>query len=116
MLRRRFKIILNRCKAEALGFEQTFQMLPGVDYSPCAQHPVCIDQSGKRQPAHLIGNAERGRNDVRKYPEPMSQYELSLAGDFAVAGQNDIHTVKEWIDLKEFDNGCKMALTLATME
>ncbi len=32
------------------------------------------------------------------------------------AGQNDIHTVKEWVDLKEFDNGCKMALTLATME
>jgi tripeptide aminopeptidase len=32
------------------------------------------------------------------------------------AGQNEIHTVKEWVDLKEFDNGCKMALALATME
>jgi tripeptide aminopeptidase len=32
------------------------------------------------------------------------------------AGQNEIHTVKEWVDLKEFDHGCQMALTLATME
>src|SRR5204863_9481658 len=32
------------------------------------------------------------------------------------AGQNEIHTVKEWVDLKEFENGCRMALALATME
>jgi tripeptide aminopeptidase len=31
------------------------------------------------------------------------------------AGQNEIHTVKEWVDLKEFENGCRMALALATM-
>ncbi len=32
------------------------------------------------------------------------------------AGQNDIHTIKEWVDLKEFESGCRLALALATME
>ncbi|MFO0938103.1 MAG: M20/M25/M40 family metallo-hydrolase [Gemmataceae bacterium] len=31
------------------------------------------------------------------------------------AGQNEIHTVKEFVDLNEFDNGCRLALALATM-
>jgi tripeptide aminopeptidase len=30
------------------------------------------------------------------------------------AGQNDIHTVKEWVDLKEFAEGCRLAVILAT--
>ena len=30
------------------------------------------------------------------------------------AGQNDIHTVKEWVDLVEFEAGCQLALALAT--
>ena len=30
------------------------------------------------------------------------------------AGQNDIHTIKEWVDLVEFDAGCQVALALAT--
>jgi tripeptide aminopeptidase len=32
------------------------------------------------------------------------------------AGQVDPHTVDEWVDLDEFDNACKLALALATME
>lgn len=32
------------------------------------------------------------------------------------AGQNDIHTVKEWIDLNEFDAACQLAVILATQE
>ena len=32
------------------------------------------------------------------------------------AGQNDIHTVKEWVDLAEFENAVKLAFLLATME
>jgi tripeptide aminopeptidase len=31
------------------------------------------------------------------------------------AGQNEIHTVKEWVDLVEFEAGCKLALAAATM-
>jgi len=31
------------------------------------------------------------------------------------AGQNDIHTVLEWVDLDEFADGCRLALALATM-
>ena len=32
------------------------------------------------------------------------------------AGQNEIHTVKEWVDLKEFEAGCKFALAIAVAE
>ena len=32
------------------------------------------------------------------------------------AGQNDIHTVKEWVDLNEFEAGVKLAYALATGE
>lgn len=32
------------------------------------------------------------------------------------AGQNEIHTVKEFVDLTEFESGCRLALALATME
>jgi tripeptide aminopeptidase len=31
------------------------------------------------------------------------------------AGQNDIHTVKEWVDLVEFEAGCHLAVELATL-
>ena len=30
------------------------------------------------------------------------------------AGQNDIHTIKEWVDLVEFEAGCRVALAAAT--
>ncbi len=32
------------------------------------------------------------------------------------AGQHEIHTVKEWIDLDQFDDGCRLAVALATVE
>src|SRR6185369_14597700 len=32
------------------------------------------------------------------------------------AGQNEIHTVKEFVDLAEFESGCRLALALATMD
>ncbi len=32
------------------------------------------------------------------------------------AGQNEIHTVKEYVDLKEFEAGCRLAVALATKE
>jgi acetylornithine deacetylase/succinyl-diaminopimelate desuccinylase-like protein len=31
------------------------------------------------------------------------------------AGQNDAHTVDEWIDLSQFDAACRLAYGLATM-
>ena len=30
------------------------------------------------------------------------------------AGQNEIHTVKEYVDLAEFESGCRLAVALAT--
>ena len=32
------------------------------------------------------------------------------------AGQNEIHTVKEYVDLAEFESGCRLALALAAGE
>jgi tripeptide aminopeptidase len=32
------------------------------------------------------------------------------------AGQVEPHTVDEWVDLEQFDNACKLAFTLATMQ
>lgn len=32
------------------------------------------------------------------------------------AGQNEVHTIKEYVDLKEFANGCRIAVALATLE
>lgn len=32
------------------------------------------------------------------------------------AGQNEIHTVKEFVDLAEFESGCRLALALATTD
>ena len=32
------------------------------------------------------------------------------------AGQNEIHTVKEFVDLSEFESGCRLALALAAGE
>jgi tripeptide aminopeptidase len=32
------------------------------------------------------------------------------------AGQNEIHTAKEYVDLTEFESGCRLALALAARE
>lgn len=31
------------------------------------------------------------------------------------AGQNEVHTINEWIDLKQYENACALAVELATM-
>ena len=32
------------------------------------------------------------------------------------AGQYEIHTIKEYVDVSEFANGCRLAVALATLE
>ena len=32
------------------------------------------------------------------------------------AGQYEIHTMNEYVDLQEFANGCRLAVALATLE
>jgi tripeptide aminopeptidase len=32
------------------------------------------------------------------------------------AGQNEVHTVKEHVDLPEFATGCRLAVAMATLE
>ena len=39
-----------------------------------------------------------------------------LCGAAIGAGQNEVHTVKEYVDLAEFANGCRLAVALATAE
>ncbi|CAN5144733.1 M20/M25/M40 family metallo-hydrolase [soil metagenome] len=75
--------------------------------SPVVKMAIAAAKSLKLKPATKITNGGLDANWMVKHGIPTVTFG---------AGQNDIHTVKEWIDLKEFDHGCKMALTLATME
>jgi len=68
---------------------------------------IAAAKSLKLKPATKVTNGGLDANWMVKHGIPTVTFG---------AGQNDIHTVKEWVDLKEFDNGCRMALTLATMD
>jgi tripeptide aminopeptidase len=75
--------------------------------SAVAKMAIAAAKSLKLKPSTKVTNGGLDANWMVKHGIPT----VTMG-----AGQNDIHTVKEWVDLKEFDNGCKMALALATME
>ena len=58
-----------------------------------------------REPATKVTNGGLDANWIVKHGVPT----VTLG-----AGQNDIHTVKEWVDVPEFLEGCKLAVALAT--
>src|SRR5262245_20128054 len=60
-----------------------------------------------REPLLVIGNGGLDANWLVKHKVPTVTFG---------AGQNEIHTVDEWVDLDEFVRGCQMALALATAE
>jgi tripeptide aminopeptidase len=75
--------------------------------SPVMKMAVAAAKSLKLKPHAKVTNGGLDANWMVKHGIPT----VTMG-----AGQNEIHTVKEWVDLKEFANGCKMALALATME
>jgi tripeptide aminopeptidase len=58
-----------------------------------------------RDPATKVTNGGLDANWMVKHGVPT----VTLG-----AGQNDIHTVKEWVDVPEFLEGCRVAVALAT--
>jgi tripeptide aminopeptidase len=58
-----------------------------------------------REPVVRVANGGLDANWVVKHGIPVATFG---------AGQNDIHTVKEWVDLAEFEAGCRLAVELAT--
>lgn len=59
------------------------------------------------KPAIVFSNGELDANWFVKHGVPT----VTIG-----AGQCEIHTIKEYVDLAEFANGCRLALALATLE
>jgi tripeptide aminopeptidase len=77
------------------------------DDSPVAQRVAAAVRAVGREPNLRVTNGGLDANWMVKHGIPTVTFG---------AGQNEIHTVKEFVDLTEFESGCRLALALATME
>jgi tripeptide aminopeptidase len=76
------------------------------DGSPVALRAIDAIESLGRTANLRVANGGLDANWMVKHGIPTATFG---------AGQNDIHTVKEWIDLPEFEAGVRLAVTLATI-
>jgi tripeptide aminopeptidase len=74
--------------------------------TPVVKHAVSAVKSIGGEPNCRVSNGGLDANWIVKHGIPTITFG---------AGQNEIHTVKEWVDLKEFVRGCQLAVALATM-
>ena len=77
------------------------------DDSPAVKHAKRAAESMGLKPKTLFSNGGLDANWFVKYGLPT----VTIG-----AGQYDIHTIKEWINLPEFFDGCRLAVALATTE
>ncbi|HEV3385110.1 MAG TPA: M20/M25/M40 family metallo-hydrolase [Gemmata sp.] len=77
------------------------------DDSAVAQRVAAAVRTIGREPNLRVTNGGLDANWMVKHGIPTVTFG---------AGQNEIHTVKEYVDLVEFESGCRLALALATME
>jgi len=96
-------------KAAKVKFTSRLDYVPFrlPDGAPVVKHALAAAKSVKLKPALRVTNGGLDANWMVKHGIPTVTFG---------AGQNDIHTVKEWVDLKEFEAGCRFALALATLE
>jgi tripeptide aminopeptidase len=73
--------------------------------APVVKRAIAAAKSIGREPTTRVTNGGLDANWIVRHGIPT----VTLG-----AGQNDIHTVKEWVDVPEFLEGCRMALALAT--
>ena len=73
--------------------------------SPAVQHAVTAVKKIGREPTCKVTNGGLDANWMVKHNIPT----VTIG-----AGQNDIHTVKEWVDVPEFLEGCRLAVALAS--
>jgi tripeptide aminopeptidase len=74
------------------------------DDSPVVQRAVAAVRAIGREPTLRVTNGGLDANWMVKHGIPTITFG---------AGQNEIHTVKEYVDLNEFESGCRLALALA---
>ena len=75
--------------------------------APVVARAEAAVRSIKREPNLRVTNGGLDANWMVKHGIPTVTFG---------AGQNEIHTVKEYVDLKEFEDACRVALALATAE
>lgn len=72
--------------------------------APVVQRAIEAVKAIGREPTTKVTNGGLDANWMTKHGIPTVTFG---------AGQNDIHTVKEWVDVPEFLEGCKLAVELA---
>jgi tripeptide aminopeptidase len=75
------------------------------DNAPVVQHALAAARAAGLQPALRVGNGGLDANWMVRHGVPTVTFG---------AGQNNIHMVGEYVDLAEYEAGCRMALALAT--
>jgi tripeptide aminopeptidase len=78
-----------------------------ADDSPAVKHAKRAAESIGLKPTTLFSNGGLDANWLDKHGVPT----VTIG-----SGQYEIHTVKEYVDLPEFANGCRLAVALATLE
>jgi tripeptide aminopeptidase len=73
--------------------------------APIVQRAIETVKSIGREPTTKVTNGGLDANWMVKHGIPTVTFG---------AGQNEIHTVKEWVDVPEFLEGCRLAVALAT--
>jgi tripeptide aminopeptidase len=75
--------------------------------APVVRHALRAAESIGLKPNTVFSNGGLDANWLVKHGLPTVTFG---------AGQNEVHTVKEYVDLPEFANGCRLAVALATLE
>jgi tripeptide aminopeptidase len=77
------------------------------DDQPAVRHAIRAAESIGLKATTVFSNGGLDANWLVKHGLPTVTFG---------AGQNEVHTVKEFIDLPEFAQGCRLAIALATLE
>jgi tripeptide aminopeptidase len=77
------------------------------DDAPVVRRAVRAAESIGRTPTLRVGNGGLDANWLVRHRIPTVTFG---------AGQNNIHTTEEYVEVREFVEGCRMALALATLE
>src|SRR6516164_7868126 len=78
-----------------------------TDNAPVVRHALRAAESLGLKAKTVFSNGGLDANWLVKHGLPTVSFG---------AGQNEVHTVKEFVDLPEFANGCRLAVELATLE
>jgi tripeptide aminopeptidase len=91
-------------KFEAAHAYPPFQL---ADDAPAVRHALRAAEAIGMKPTAVYSNGGLDANWLVKHGLPT----VTIG-----AGQNEVHTVKEYVHLPEFANGCRLAVALATLE